>query len=139
MTQIRSFIIIGAACAFLCGNAFATEPQCNDGSTSSTVPGIPASSCWLSTSSIVPSINISATAGSFNFDIGDIRQTVNGQERIIRLTIASSDASYRDVQALIQTGYATRSTFNVIYPNPARTSSGCTTLNIGEGTSATYI
>lgn len=112
----------------LYGSVFAAAPQCNDGVTASVVPGIPVASCYLTTTSIQTGIQVNSSPAEFFVDVLDSKVIMNNQERQIRFIMYASDADYNATQALVQTGYATRSTFSIIFPNPDLASSPCTTV-----------
>ncbi len=80
--------------------------------------GIPAQSCYERLSSF--NVGLQTSDGIFFIDFGkDIQH--NGKTYRMRFFITPTSTSYNQIQALAQTGYATRSRMEIIYPNYATT------------------
>lgn len=114
--------------------AFASSaPVCNTPSESKDATISP-SSCILSSNSIVLGYeirsNIPGEFSMFSFTIGDIKHQVGGVNYSIRFFIDASSSDFREIQAFVQSGYATRSVFGVIYSNPNLSGTNCA---IAEG------
>lgn len=81
-------------------------------------PGIPTKSCYEILSSF--HIGIQTEDGMFFINTNkDIQY--NNKTYKLRFFIKATNSSYNQIQALVQTGYATRSRIEVIYPDYAVT------------------
>lgn len=100
------------------------------------VLGIPTQSCYERLSSFY--MGIQTANGMFFIDFGkDIQY--KGKNYRLRFFITTASDSYNQIQALAQTGYATRSKVEIIYPNYATTAvidanAGLNNANCGTNT-----
>ncbi|PBC75203.1 hypothetical protein [Fibrobacter intestinalis] len=90
-------------------------------------PGIPTQSCYEILSSFY--MGIQSADGMFFIDT-DKDVQYNNKTYKLRFFVTATSSSYNQIQALAQTGYATRSRIEVIYPNYAETTvTNATALN----------
>lgn len=82
------------------------------------ISGIPVQSCYEKLSSFY--MGIQADNGMFFIDPVKSVQ-YGGKTYWLRFFVTSASGAYNQIQALAQTGYATRSSVDVIYPNYATT------------------
>ncbi|MDD7298584.1 hypothetical protein SAMN05720469_1463 [Fibrobacter intestinalis] len=82
------------------------------------ISGIPIQSCYEKLSSFY--MGIQADNGMFFIDPGKSVQ-YGGKTYWLRFFVTSASRVYNQIQALAQTGYATRSSVEIIYPNYATT------------------
>lgn len=132
------FVFIFIFAIFANAEYLNTTTQCNNGplssnsassSSSSTSSasgynqsGIPPASCVLATTHIAPGFGLSATVNDPSFFYFDSGYLVNlsgiGNGIRIRFVVYEDEKDYNAIQALVQTGYATRAPVHVIFENP---------------------
>ena len=82
------------------------------------ISGIPVQSCYEKLSSFYMGIQ----ADNEMFFIDPVKSVqYGGKTYWLRFFVTSASGAYNQIQALAQTGYATRSSVDVIYPNYATT------------------
>ncbi len=107
---ILIILLFTVICSYAEGNCYGTSP----GQTT----GIPSQSCYERLASY--HIGLQVSDGMFYIDSGlDIQ--FNNKTYRLRFFITSTSNTYNQVQALVQTGYATRRKIEIIYPNYAIT------------------
>ncbi|MCF0215763.1 MAG: hypothetical protein HUK21_04760 [Fibrobacteraceae bacterium] len=87
---------------------------------SENVAGIANTSCIVSTNILSIGMSIDASGAIFFMD----QDAVKYGDRPIRFYVHSSDFTYKELQAILQTAYATRSSVGIIYANPSEGGAG---------------
>lgn len=90
------------------------------------VDGIPDTSCWVTSASFSVSMDVNeGDVSVFSLQVYDVQLKVDGKEKYVRLTIGSDQPRFNEIQALMQTAYATRSVIAAIFPNPNIENTSC--------------
>ena len=114
---MNKFTKILSVAAFASAAAWADSVVCN-------APGHIALSGMEATSCTATMLNASpvldAVTNTFHIHTNQ-KATFNGQEIDLRLYVPSSSPAFKDIEALIQPAYATKSAVSVIFPNPDAT------------------